>query len=293
MLRPAIFASLVAMICLGFIANAPADPAPDAIHAALLRQYPKGTFNETAVLQLNGVEVHDFEVDTPNGKTFARLTPIGDFLISGRHIKGALPPPVEHVIHQMLRTPPTHVQRFTTTRYLVDVQTNGKTDRLVFDAVGRLRDFKTAGELLHGSDVGPNVDDPTIRDGLTKLIAAEYGAGAAIQTITHFPDADNFYELQITSAAGRPVHVVADDKEVYISRTQIDPDKLPGHVQKAIAAMFNTDKILAAYRRKMDYFQFEQTAPDGHTLKFKVAGDGIVESVVDENEKAEETVTPG
>jgi hypothetical protein len=290
--RVAVPLCVIVMLCFGAVELAWADPAPDAMQAALLRQYPKGTFKETEVMQLNGVSVHDFEIITPSGDTFARLTPNGDFLNSGRHIKGPLPPPVAHVVNEVLRTAPAHVQRFTATRYLVDVSTGGKTDRLIFDAVGRLRDVKTSYELAHGAEVGAAVDDSTVTSNLADLIHKDYGDNATIMSITHFPNADNFYDIEFTNEAGRPAHAVADDKEVYISRTEIDPAKLPGHVRKALDKMFNSGQIVAAYRRKVDYFQFNQTAPNGDTITYKVAGDGEVESVRDLNEKAEESAMP-
>ncbi|MDB5937443.1 MAG: hypothetical protein JWQ01_4787, partial [Massilia sp.] len=116
---------------------------PD-VNKAVKAEYPDAQTQVLNVREINGVKVSNVHITTKDGETTAQVTEYGDFLNYGlpRGKTGAYMEVVRANTEGLFKTPPSDVQIFRATNYVVDLPgANNQSYQATFDAVGRLSDL--------------------------------------------------------------------------------------------------------------------------------------------------------
>lgn len=278
--------------------TAGAQQAPPAVEQAVKRVYgPEGA--QTKLLrsyEINGVKVNEFEVSNQFGTSYALITDDGNYLTSGiPHNPKIIAGPVSATIARLFANKPAQVKVFTVTNFLVDLQNQGaegeaKEDRLTFDAVGQLKDIRNQGQLTHTENVmgKEKVTDQTDTNRMQTMADRFFGKGSTIQGIYREPNEKNFFVVQLTTPQGAKYSVETDGNNVFSRREDITENDLPQPVKSALNEMFGGKKVVRAFRRRYEYWQFPVTA-GSQQLTMRIGTNGDVLDVINHTAQQQES----
>ena len=258
---------------------------PPKVETALKHAFAGYEWKVVGQRQVNGVEVYDVSVQNQFGQSTAAVTKHGDFLLSGvPNDPSRMAGPVKNAFERLFKTPPTDVDRYTVTHYLVDLDTGGgQPERVVFDAVGRVRDIHTAAQLKHSEQTFAKEQDdtnPDRRRRVSDVIERVYGEkNPQIEHVYAMPNVENFYDVEYKGPGGKTIAIVTNGNDVFSRRAEIPAEELPPSVKRTLDAMFKSDKVMSVFRKRFEYYQIDQPTPDGDMMTMRIATDGLVMSV--------------
>ena len=172
-----VLASLAALTLSSGVFAAPAAAPEDPMLARINAEFPGAKVKVVDTKEVNGVKVHDVQIETPKGQTDAVVTEHGDFLLAALLTKAdMLPPEVKEVSEGIFGSAPTNVEAFSVTNYVINVTVGGKKFDVKFDATGRVTDIDSKAEMsfedpkkqpkasaADNAKIGPMIQEPLAR----------------------------------------------------------------------------------------------------------------------------------
>ena len=255
---------------------------PEAIDQALKQRYGKDATTEItgAPTTYNGVRVYPVRVTNKRGESSALITEYGDFHLSGMpsNFKGM--PEAVREAQGLFKSNPENAAQYVADGYYVDLQQGDGLYRVRYDAIGRLREVMNPEQVERFETTNFKKADERAADKVQELAERHVPEGSKIKEIYVDPRNPGFFVAKYTEPEGKEVLVITDDQgNVYQTRTEIDPKELPRPIRDAFSRMFDDGKIKWAYRTQYQFYQFDQEAPGGERVTFKVRPNGQIMDV--------------
>jgi hypothetical protein len=292
------FSSLIlAASLLGIGSFALAQPAPQpagvsssavmepAMEEAVKRDLPGFKVEPVQQKRINGVKVGWLKVTDAHGSSLIAITEFGDFFSAATHHGPRnLPAPVDAVINRLFAGRPTEVMRYVSTQYQIVVETDGKRDMLIFDAVGKLSGIAPNVQSAVGDAERPEENLFKSGDALSvrmeELAKKRLGADAQVQQILRDRDSVDFYTVVVhTPSNNRIVDLVTNGSEVYSRRESLRERDVPAPIIAAVTEQFKTSKIFSRHRRTYEFYEFADKTSDGDVISVRITTNGVVTEV--------------
>src|SRR5688572_25086109 len=266
------------------------------VAAALKERYPEAQTEIVGSSEVNGVKVNEVKITTKGGQTStAQVTEHGDFLLYGepRDAQRQLSKQTTQSLEGMFKTQPDDLTLLRATNYYVDMNAPAgkgktKTNRLVFDATGRLTGIIPAEDVratedFAGLEKASNEDAKKVQEFAKKYA----GDDAEVQTVYKAAEGEDFYVIDMVRPGKKDVRMTLNsDGRVYSSREQVDQNELPQPVAQAIEQLFNKENMQRVYRNEEQFYEFDQQASGGNAVTVRMRPNGEILSI--ENDAAEQ-----
>lgn len=263
---------------------------PD-VQKTLQRAYPGAQTQVTGAEEVNGVKVFNVNIaDKTGAPSSAQVTEYGDFLIYGAPQHAAeLTKLIQSNVGQMFQTPPSDVQLFRRTSYLIDVPVQGEnkkqqTYQISLDAVGRVLNISDADAVRTSQKAAQKqeVKDKEQARKLEQVARDRYvGKDAQLQRVTQ-SDIPGFFIADFKGAAV----TLNDQGQILQIREDVPGKDLPLPVRQALEQLVKSST--RAQRVEEEYFQFTEKNPKGNAFVVKMRPDGEILGVTNSEVQQEE-----
>jgi len=255
---------------------------PEALDQALKQRYGSDSTTEItgAPTTYNGVRVYPVRVKNKQGESTAMITEYGDFLMSGLPSQFKGMPEVVRSTRTLFKAEPQQAQQYVADGYYVDLQQGDQLYRMRYDAIGRLREVVNPNQVERFETTKFKKADSGDASKIEELAGKLVPEGSKIKDVYVDPRLPGFYVAKYGDAKGKEVLVILDQQgNVYQTRTEIASGELPKPIRDSFSRMFDDGKIKWAYRTQYQFYQFEQEAPGGERVTFKVRPNGEIMDV--------------
>ncbi len=264
----------VGMICSGALAKRDPD-----VNKAVKAEYPDAQTQVLNVREINGVKVSNVHVTTKDGETTAQVTEFGDFLNYGlpRGKEGNYMSVVKGNTEGLFKNPPTDVQVFRATNYVVDLPgSNNQSYQATFDAVGRLRDLTNARQISNELATEKQTPASGADADAAQKFAKQYYPEIQVEGVFKSDAGANVYNVKTTTGNV----AVSSTGQLYSVREMIPNEEMPKPVADAVNSMFKSDKINKVYRTEWEYYQLNESLPNGEQVVIRMRTNGDVLKVI-------------
>jgi hypothetical protein len=255
---------------------------PEAIDQALKQRYGKDATTEItgAPSTVNGVRVYPVRVKNKRGESTAMVTEFGDFHLSGMPSQFKGMPEAVRNTRTLFKTEPQNAEQYVADGYFIDLQQGDKLHRLRYDAIGRLREIISPEQVERFETTTFKEADESAAGKIQELAERHVPEGSKVKDVYVDPRNPGFYVAKYAGPDGREILVITDEQgNVYQTRMEIDSKQLPTPVRDSFTRMFDDGKIKWAYRTQYQFYQFDQEAPGGDRVTFKVRPNGEIMDV--------------
>ena len=255
---------------------------PEALDQALKQRYGKDATTEItgAPTEYNGVRVYPVRVRNKQGESSALVTEYGDFHMSGlpSQFKG-MPEAVRNT-RTLFKSEPQNAQQYVADGYYVDLQQGKEVYRVRYDAIGRLREIMNPEQVERFETTNFKKADQDAAGKVQELAERHVPEGSKVRDVYVDPRNPGFYVAKYTNPENKEVLVILDEQgNVYQTRTEIGANDLPRPIRDSFSRMFDDGKVKYAYRTQYQFYQFDQDAPGGDRVTFKVRPNGEIMDV--------------
>jgi hypothetical protein len=281
--------ALAAALSVSAFAQQKRDPD---VQKTLQRAYPGAQTEVTGAEEVNGVKVFNVNIaDKTGAPSNAQVTEFGDFLIYGapQHAQ-ELTKLIQSNVGQMFQTPPSDIQLFRRTSYLIDVPVQGEngkkqqTYQMSLDAVGRVLNITDA-EAVRASQKAEQKQEVKDKEQAKKLeqVARDryVGKDAQLQRVTE-SGVPGFFIADFKGAAV----TLNDQGQILQIREDVAGKDLPLPVRQALEQLVKSST--RAQRVEEEYFQFTEKNPKGNAFVVKMRPDGEILGVTNSEVQQEE-----
>jgi len=263
---------------------------PD-VQKTLQRAYPGAQTQVMGAEEVNGVKVFNVNIaDKTGAPSTAQVTEFGDFLIYGapQHAP-ELTKLITSNVGQMFQSPPSDIQLFRRTSYLIDVPVQGEnkkqqTYQISLDAVGRVLNITDA-EAVRAAQKSSQKQETKDKEQIKKLeqVARDryVGKDAELQRVTQ-SDVPGFFVADFKGAAV----TLNDQGQILQIREDVAGKDLPLAVRQALEQLVKSST--RAQRVEEEYFQFSEKNAKGNAFVVKMRPDGEIMGVTNSEVQQEE-----
>jgi hypothetical protein len=251
---------------------------PD-VNKAIKAEYPDAQTQVLNVRDVNGVKVSNVHITTKDGETTAQVTEFGDFLNYGlpRSKTGSYMQVVQQNTEGLFRNPPTDVQVFRATNYVVDLPgANGQSYQATFDAVGRLSDLSNSKQIERELAEEKATPATGAEADAAQKFAKQYYPDIQVEGVFKSNAGPNVYNVKTTTGNV----AVSSTGQLYSLREMIPNTEMPKPVSDSVNAIFKADKINKVYRTESEYYSFNETTPGGEQVVIRMRTNGDVAKVI-------------
>jgi hypothetical protein len=260
-------------------AAAPAAAAPQPFEKQLEHEFPGAQMQDAGAREINGVQVHEVKVNTPNGQSNATVTADGDILLATiPHKTSELPPDVAAISQGLFGSAPSNVESFIVNNYIVNITTsNGKGYELKIDGTGRIDDIDTKQMSQYENPKNQPKASGADAGKLTKLIQQNF-PDAKIHDVHQSPTSPGWYSVDFTTKEGKYAYIsMNEDNRVRSYAVQMNQNELPKAVQQTVSEIKGA-KINGVLHYTTHYWELQENV-NGDSLTIKVKPDGDIINV--------------
>jgi hypothetical protein len=254
----------------------------EEIDRALKARYGKDATTEIigAPTTHNGVRVYPVRVRNKQGESTAMVTEYGDFHTSGlpSTFKG-MPEAVRNT-RELFKSEPENAGQYVADGYYVDLQQGERLYRVRYDALGRLREIVQPEEVERFETTHFKKADESVAGRVQELAERRVPEGSKVRDVYLDPRNPGFYVAKYADPDNKEILIILDEQgNIYATRTEIDAGELPRPIRDSFTRMFDDGKMKYAYRTQFQFYQFDQEAPGGERVTFKVRPNGQIMDV--------------